>query len=105
MFEVVIELLRTQCETADQQPVTAKEPIIQFLKENPKMNLLNAGSDWKISADLKTLRLFKRKKKRPDIVAWSDSKKRVLLRELTDPGKKTGWKDTNRRKTMRDIAC
>ena len=33
VLEVVIELLRAQCETANQQPVTAKEPIIQFLKE------------------------------------------------------------------------
>ena len=30
---VVIELLRAQCETANQQPVTAKESIIQFLKK------------------------------------------------------------------------
>ena len=33
VLEVVIELLRTQCETTKQQPVTAKEPIIQFLRE------------------------------------------------------------------------
>ena len=33
VLEVVIELVRAQCETANQQPVTAKEPIIQFLKE------------------------------------------------------------------------
>ena len=33
VLEVVIELIRAQCETANQQPVTAKEPIIQFLKE------------------------------------------------------------------------
>ena len=32
-LEVVIELLRAQCEMANQQSVTAKEPIIQFLKE------------------------------------------------------------------------
>ena len=46
-----------------QQPVTAKERIIQFLKEgecpvrkqkNPKMKLLNRASDWKVLADLKT---------------------------------------------------
>ena len=28
VLEVVIELLRAQCETANQEPVTAKEPII-----------------------------------------------------------------------------
>ena len=33
VLEVVIELLRAQCETANQQPITAKESIIQFLKE------------------------------------------------------------------------
>ena len=33
VLEVVIELLRVQCEAANQQPVTAKEPIIQFHKE------------------------------------------------------------------------
>ena len=32
VLEVVIELLRAQCETANQN-VTGKEPIIQFLKE------------------------------------------------------------------------
>ena len=60
---MVIELLRAQRETANQQPVTAKEPIIQFLKEgkcavrkqkNPNMKLLNGASNWKVSADLKT---------------------------------------------------
>ena len=33
VLEVIIELLRAQCETANQQPKKAKEPIIQFLKE------------------------------------------------------------------------
>ena len=33
VFEVIIELLRAQCETAKQQSVTAEEPISQFLKE------------------------------------------------------------------------
>ena len=49
VLEVVIELLRALCETANQEPVTAKEPIIHFLKEdecpvrkqkNPNMKLL-----------------------------------------------------------------
>ena len=31
--KVIIELLRAHCETANQQSITAKEPIIQFLKE------------------------------------------------------------------------
>ena len=63
MLEVVIELLKAQHEMANQQSVTAKEPIIQFLKEgecsvkkqkNPIMKLLNGASDWKVSADFKT---------------------------------------------------
>ena len=33
VLEVVRELLRAQCETANQQPVTAKEPINQFHME------------------------------------------------------------------------
>ena len=57
---MIIELLRAQCETANQQSITAKEPIIQFLKEgecpvrkqkNPNMKLLNGASDWKVLAD------------------------------------------------------
>ena len=98
MLEVVIVLLRAQCETANQQPVTVKEPIIQFLKEgecpvrkqkNPNMKLLNGASDWKVSADLKTSLQFPvhiiQTERWPDIVPWSDSKKSVLLIELTVP--------------------
>ena len=33
VLEVIIELLRTQCETANQQSITAKEPIIQFSRK------------------------------------------------------------------------
>ena len=33
VLEAVIKLLRAPCEAANQQPVTAKEPIIQFHKE------------------------------------------------------------------------
>ena len=95
---MIIELFRTQCEIANQQPVIAKEPIIQFLKEgecpvrkqkNPNMKLLNGASDWKVSADLNISQQFPlhiiQTEKRPDIVAWSDSKKSVLLIELTVP--------------------
>ncbi len=54
VLEVVVELLGTQCEAANQQPITAKKPIIQFLKEgecpvrkqkDPNMKLLNGASD------------------------------------------------------------
>ena len=83
---MVIELLRVQCEAANQQPVTAKEPIIQFHKEGEcsvrkhkyyNIKLLNGASDWKVSVDLKTsLRLpvhIIQTEKWPDFVAWSDS--------------------------------
>ena len=110
VLEVIIELLRVQCETANQQSITAKEPIIQFHKEdecpvrkqkNPNMKLLNAARDWKVSADLKTSLQFPvhiiQTEKRPDIVAWSNSKKSVLLIELTVPWEENreeahGWK-------------
>ena len=98
MLEVVMELLKAQCGTANQQPITAKEPIIQFLKEgecpvrkqkNPNMKLQNGARDWKVSVDLKTSLQFPvhiiQTEKRQDIVGWSDSKKTVLLIELTVP--------------------
>ena len=82
VLEVIIELLRVQCETANQQSITAKERIIQFLKEgecpvrkqkNPNMKPVNGASDWKVSADLKTSLQFSvhiiQTEKRPDIVA------------------------------------
>ena len=112
-MEVVIELLRAQCEAANQQPVTTKGPIIQILKEgeclvrkekkNSNMKQLNGASDWKVSVDLKTSLQFPvhiiQTEKHPDIVVWSDSKKTVLLIELTVPWDETGRRHTNRRKT------
>ena len=51
------------------------------------MKLLNGASDWKVSVDLKTSLQFPvhiiQTEKRPDIVAWSNSKKSVLFIELT----------------------
>ena len=113
VLEVVIELLKAQCETANQQPITAKEPIIQFLKEGkcpvrkqkyPNMKLLDGASDWKVSADLNTSLQFPvhiiQTEKRPEIVACSNSKKSVPLIELTFLwGEKTGRRHTNGRKT------
>ena len=53
------------------------------------MKLLNGAGDWKVSVDLKTSLQFPvhiiQTEKWPDIVAWSDSKKSVLLIELTVP--------------------
>ena len=53
------------------------------------MKQLNGASDWKVSVDLKTSQQFLvhiiQTEKWPDIVAWSDLKKSVLLIEMTDP--------------------
>ena len=110
VLEVVIELLRAQCEGANQQPITAKEPIIQCHKEgecpvrkqkNSNMKLLNETSDWKVSAGLKTSLQFPvhiiQTKKRPDIVAGSDSKNSVLFIELTVPGEEN-WEEAHEKK-------
>ena len=65
--------------------------------KNPNMKQLNGASDWKVSADLKTSLQFPvhiiQTEKRPEIVAWSDSKKSVLLIELTVP-----WEEHERKK-------
>ena len=57
--------------------------------KNSNMKLLNGADDWKVSADLKISLQFSvhiiQTEKQPDIVVWSDSKKSVLLRELTVP--------------------
>ena len=67
------------------------------------MKLLNGASDCKISADLKTSLQFPfhiiQTEKRPDIVAWSDSKKSVLLIELTVPWEENREEAHERRKT------
>ena len=56
---------------------------------SPNMKLLNGASDWRVSADLKTSLQFPvhiiQTEKQPNIVAWSNSKKHVLLIELTVP--------------------
>ena len=53
------------------------------------MKLLNGDSDWKVSVDLKTALQFPehiiQTDKQPDIVVCSDSKKSVILIELTIP--------------------
>ena len=43
MLEVVIELLRAQYETANQQPVTAKESIIFYNFQNHKLHVVFVG--------------------------------------------------------------
>ena len=58
-------------------------------KKNSNMKPLNRASDWKVSADLKTSLQFPvhiiQTEKQPDIAAWSNSKKSLLLIELTVP--------------------
>ena len=72
------------------------------------MKLLKGASDWKVSADLKTSLQFPvhiiQTEKRPYIVAWSDSKKSVLLIELIVPGEETREEADERKKLIRDTA-
>ena len=111
VLEVIKELLGAQWETANQQSITAKEHTIQFLKKsecpvrkqkNPNMKLLNGASDWKVSADHKTslqspVHIIQTEK-RLDIEAWSDSKKSVLLIELTVPWEENREEEHERKK-------
>ena len=57
--------------------------------KNSNRKLLNGASDWEASVDHKTSLQFpvhiNQTEKRPDMVAWSDSKKSVFLIELTVP--------------------
>ena len=110
VLELVIELLRAQCEAANLQTITAKEPIIQFHKEGEcpvrklkksNMKLLNGASDWKVSVDLKTslqcpVHIIQAEK-RLDIVAWF----KCLPHWIDRPslGKKTGKGHPSVRKT------
>ena len=68
------------------------------------MKLLNGANDWKVSADLKTFLQFPvhiiQTEKWPDTVAWSDSKKTVLLIELTVPWEEN-WEEAHERKENR----
>ena len=71
-------------------------------KKNPNMKLLNRASGWKVSADLKTFLQFPvliiQTEKRPDMASWSDSKKSVLLIELTVPWEKNREEAHDRKK-------
>ena len=112
VLEMVIELLRAQCQTANRQPVTAKEPIIQFLKEGEcpvRKQKIPKWIYWKgqvtgKSVYLKTSLQFPvyiiQTEKRPDIVARSDSKKSVLLIELTVPWEEDWGEAHQRRKNV-----
>ena len=75
----------------------------------PNMKLLNGASDKKVSADLKTSLQFPvhtiQTEKRPDIVAWSGSKKSVLLVELTAPWKENLKEAHERKKNRYETAC
>ena len=80
-------------------------------KNNSNMKLLNGASDWKVSADLKTYLQFPvhiiQTEKRPDIVAWSDSKS-VLLIELTvlwEENREEAHQRKKKKKPIRDTAC
>ena len=68
------------------------------------MKLLNGASDWKVSADLKTSLQFPvhiiQMEKRPDIVAWSNSKKSVPLIELNVPWEENREEAHKRKKNL-----
>ena len=79
-----------------------------FCEETKKSHY--GATEWKVSVDLKTSLQFPvhiiQTEKWPDIVAWSDSKKTVLLIELTVPSKENQeeahkWKK-NRYETLHD---
>ena len=101
VLEVVIESLRAQCETANQQSITAKEPIIQFLKEGEcpvrKQKIL-IWSYWMESfsgsQDISTISSSHYSNRK---AAGHCSMVQFLLIELTK--KKTGRKHTSGRKT------
>ena len=78
-------------------------------QKNSNTKLLNGGSDWKVSADLKISLQFKvhiiQTEKWTDIVVLSNSKKSVLHIELTVPWEENQeetqeWKK-NQYKTLR----
>ena len=116
VLDVVIDLLRAQCETANQQYVTAKETIILFLKEgecpvrkqkNPNMKLLNRASDWIFSVDLKTSLQFP-----VHIIQTEKHCSMVRFKEERPPhridcllGRKPGGSTRTEEKPIRDSAC
>ena len=77
--------------------------------KNPNMKLLNRASDWKVSVDLKTSLQFPvhiiQTEKWPDIVTWSDSKKSVLLRELTVPCEENREEAHEQKKNQYETLC
>ena len=77
--------------------------------KNPNMKLLNGASDWKISADLKTslqspVHIIQTEMQ-PDIVTWSDSKKSVLLIELTIPWEENQEEAHKQNKNRYETSC
>ena len=95
----------------DSKPTTCYSQGIHdsVSQKNPNMKLLNGASDWKVSAHLKTSLQFPvhiiQTERRPDIVAWSDSKKSVLHIKLTvsweENREEAHQRKKNRYKTLR----
>ena len=71
------------------------------------MKLLNGDGDWNFSAGLKISLQFPvhiiQTEKRPDFVAWSDSKKSVLLIELTVSWEENREETHERKKNRHEI--
>ena len=106
VLEVVIGLLRAQYEAANQQLVTAKEPSftrkVNALWGNkiiPKWMERVTGKFQSISRHLYNFQF--QTEKHPDIVAWSDSNKSVLLIESTVPREENRVAGSHERKKNR----
>ena len=86
---------------------------IQFHKEDEclvrKQKFQYQATEWKVSADLKTSLQFPvhiiQTEKRPDIVAWFNSKKSVLLIELTVPWEENREEAHELKKNWYKIPC
>ena len=113
-LEVVIQLLRAQCETAICYSQGTHNSVSQGRwmsceeTKNRNMKLLNGASDWKVSVDLKTSLQFPihitQTEKRPNIVAWSDSE--CPPHRIDCPLGRKPWGSTRaEEKPMRDTAC
>ena len=105
MLRSLVETTRTQCEKLNTDVNVDNSVIdpmnaIHFHKEGTKLkkssgtvsaraNLLNGAYDWELRTDLDKMLIFPSHiaitNKRPDLIIWSDSIKRVLLVELTVP--------------------
>ena len=78
-------------------------------QKNSNIKLLNGACTWKASVDLETYAQFLvhiiQTEKRSDIVAWSNSKKSVLVLKLTVPWEENREKAHQRKKYRSETLC